>query len=41
MDLYYVSEKIYFGEMTFTPACGMINNIKQEALDYLGSLIKL
>ena len=41
VDLYNVDGKIYFGELTFTPAAGMVKYNTQEALDYLGKLIKL
>lgn len=41
VDLYNAYGKIYFGELTFTPAAGLINNITQDALNYLGQLIKI
>lgn len=41
VDLYNVNGKIYFGELTFTPACGLIKNIKQSALNELGSYLQL
>lgn len=41
VDLYNIDGKIYFGELTFTPACGMIYNLKQSALDELGDLLIL
>ena len=41
VDLYNLNGKIYFGELTFTPACGMIYSLKQESLDYLGSYINI
>jgi len=41
VDLYNINGKIYFGELTFTPACGLIKNIKQSALDELGSYLLL
>ena len=41
VDLYNINGNIYFGELTFTPACGMINNINQSALDELGKCLKL
>lgn len=36
VDLYNINGKIYLGELTFTPASGMIKYYNQEALDYLG-----
>ena len=41
VDLYDVNNKVYFGEMTFTPAAGTIYYNTQESLDYFGSLLKL
>lgn len=41
VDLYSIKGKTYFSELTFSPAAGMNKNLKQDALDYLGSLIKL
>lgn len=41
VDLYNIDEKIYFGELTFTPANGCINYLDQETLDYLGSMLSL
>lgn len=41
VDLYEINEKIYFGEMTFTPAAGLIKYNTEEALKYLGDLIKI
>lgn len=41
VDLYNINGDIYFGELTFTPACGMINNITQVALNQLGNNLKL
>lgn len=41
VDLYNIRGKIYFGELTFTPACGMIYNLNSKALDELGAYIKL
>ena len=41
VDLYCVRDKIYFGELTFTPAAGIGIRQTDEALKYLGSLIKL
>lgn len=41
VDLYSINNKIYFGELTFTPAAGVIYYYKQFALDKLGSIIDL
>lgn len=41
VDLYSLNGKIYFGELTFTPAAGLVQYNTPEALNYLGSLIKL
>ena len=41
VDLYSINGKTYFSELTFSPAAGMNKNLKQEYLDYLGSLIEL
>ncbi len=41
IDLYNIQGKIYFGEMTFTPAAGLVNYNTKEALLYLGSLINI
>lgn len=41
VDLYHVKGKIYFSELTFTPAAGIGKKQKDEALVYLGSLIKI
>ena len=40
VDLYNASGKIYFGEFTFTPVDGLIKDLNQKALDYLGNLVK-
>lgn len=41
VDLYCVGNKIYFGEMTFTPLAGFVNWNPPE-MDYqIGSLIQL
>lgn len=37
VDLYNINGKIYLGELTFTPAMGMIKYYNQKALNYLGS----
>lgn len=39
VDLYEINNKIYFGELTFTPGNATIDYYKQEALDYLGKKI--
>jgi len=39
VDFYNVAGKIYFGELSFTPAAGVITYFTQETLDYFGSLI--
>lgn len=41
VDLYNINGKIYFGELTFTPAAGLSSTITDEAADYLGNLIVL
>ncbi len=41
IDLYNINGKIYFSEMTFTPAAGKTDYNTEEALNYIGSLIKL
>lgn len=41
VDLYNINGKIYFGELTFSPACGLMNYTKENALNYLGSLIDI
>ncbi len=41
VDLYNINGKIYIGELTFTPAAGIIKYNTQESLDYLGTLIKI
>lgn len=41
VDLYNVDGKIYFGELTFTPAAGLVNYNTEKAQLYLGSLINL
>ena len=39
VDLYNIDGRIYFGELTFTPACGLVNYNTDEALEILGSYI--
>ena len=41
VDLYYIDDKIYFGEMTFFPASGFDKNRLPEADMYFGSKIVL
>ncbi len=41
IDLYNQKGKIYFSELTFTPAAGMIYNITDEAQRELGEYLKL
>ena len=41
IDLYDIGGKVYFSEMTFTPAAGIATYNTDEAFDYFGSLLKL
>ena len=41
VDLYNINGKIYFQEMTFTPAAGISTRNTDEAFKHFGSLIKL
>lgn len=41
VDLYSISGKTYFGEITFFPASGLDKNLLPEAEKYWGNLIKL
>ena len=41
VDLYSIKKKVFFSELTFTPACGLVRYNTQEALNHLGSLIEL
>lgn len=41
VDLYNANGRIYIGELTFTPAAGIIKYNTQESLDYLGKLIEI
>ena len=41
VDLYNVDGKIYFGELTFYPDCGMDRNRLYETDEYFGSLVDL
>lgn len=39
VDLYYISGKIFFGELTFFPSGGFDTDITRESDDYFGSLL--
>lgn len=41
VDLYDIDGKVYFGEMTFTPAAARIDYFKPDFLLHLGSLVNL
>lgn len=41
VDLYYVDGKIYFGEMTFTSACGRMSYLSDKAKILLGEKCKM
>lgn len=41
VDLYEVNNKIYFGELTFTPLGGYIDYLKPEILRKIGEVVKL
>ena len=41
VDLYNCNGKIYFGELTFTPASGLIKYNTEDALQRFGNLLKL
>lgn len=41
LDLYYINNKIYFGEYTFTPASCCGGSLNPLYFNYFGSLIKL
>ena len=41
VDLYEINDKIYFGELTFTPGNATINYYNQETLDFLGEKLIL
>jgi len=40
-DFYDTGERVYFGELTFTPMAGFNTNLTPEAQYILGSLIEL
>lgn len=39
VDLYCTKNKVFFGELTFTPCAGFIDTMKQDALNRLGEMI--
>lgn len=41
VDLYEVNNKIYFGELTFTPLGGYVDYLKPEILHKMGEILKL
>ncbi|MGI5977068.1 MAG: ATP-grasp fold amidoligase family protein [Candidatus Limivicinus sp.] len=41
VDFYYVDDKIYFGELTFTPAAGLDTDFSRETDLMLGDMINL
>ena len=41
VDLYEIEDKVYFGEMTFTPGAGNFYYKSAGTDEYLGSLLKL
>jgi hypothetical protein len=41
VDLYFSNSQIYFGELTFTSACGRIKNYTEDFLKELGSKIHI
>ncbi len=41
VDLYNISGRIYFGELTLTPQAAIDHTLTQEALDYLGGKLRL
>ncbi|MDR2207315.1 MAG: hypothetical protein LBE36_14285 [Flavobacteriaceae bacterium] len=41
VDLYYVNHKIYFGELTFTPAANLMPYYTDETLKMMGKKLKL
>lgn len=41
VDLYEVGGKVYFGELTMTAACGLMNHFTDEFLTLMGSKISL
>lgn len=41
VDLYEVDGKVYFGELTFTPLGGFLDNFDEDMLNLMGSKIDL
>lgn len=41
MDLYELDDKIYFGELTFTPGCGVFPYFTDEFDAEMGKLLRL
>lgn len=41
VDLYYVDNKIFFSELTFTPAANIMHYYKQTTLDMMGNMLIL
>ena len=41
VDFYNCKGKIFFGELTFSPAAGLNTTVQSKALEYLGNLIEL
>ncbi|MDR2993393.1 MAG: glycosyl transferase [Bacillus cereus] len=41
VDLYYIENQIYFGELTFTPAANIMDYYKDSALDLMGKRLIL
>ena len=41
VDLYEVDNKVYFGELTMTAACGLMNHFTNDFLELMGSKIVL
>ena len=41
VDFYHTNQGVFFGEMTFTAACGRMTSLSKEYLTYLGSLVRI
>ena len=41
VDLYEVDGKVYFGELTMTAACGLMNHFTNDFLTLMGSKVNL
>lgn len=41
VDMYQVNDRIYFGELTMTSACGFMNYFSEDFLNKLGSMVIL